>query len=73
VTTQAVARDGRHARWDRHKEERRQQIIDATTAAVEEAGPGAEIHVQQIADHDIATGRRGVGEVRAELTEAGGR
>jgi AcrR family transcriptional regulator len=48
--TQSGARDGRQARWDQHKEERRQQIIDAAIAVVEEAGPGAEIHVQQIAE-----------------------
>jgi AcrR family transcriptional regulator len=50
VTTQSGARDGRQARWDHHKEERRQQIIDAAIAVVEESGPGAEIHVQQIAE-----------------------
>jgi AcrR family transcriptional regulator len=50
VTAQSGARDGRQARWDQHKEERRQQIIDAAIAVVEEAGPGVEIHVQQIAE-----------------------
>jgi AcrR family transcriptional regulator len=49
VTATAGARDGRQARWDQHKEERRQQIIDAAIAVVEESGPGVEVHVQQIA------------------------
>ena len=44
-----LARDGRQARWDAHKEERRQHIIDAAIAVVEESEPGAEVHVQQIA------------------------
>ena len=44
------ARDGRQARWDQHKEERRQQIIDAAIAVLEESGPGVEVHVQQIAE-----------------------
>jgi AcrR family transcriptional regulator len=43
-------RDGRQARWDRHKEERRRQIIDAAIAVVEESAPGSEVHVQQIAE-----------------------
>ncbi|MFT4287819.1 TetR/AcrR family transcriptional regulator [Nocardioides sp.] len=42
-------RDGRQVRWDAHKEERRQQIIDAAIAVVEESTPGTEVHVQQIA------------------------
>ncbi len=42
--------DGRQARWDRHNEQRRQQILDAAIAVVEAAEPGAEFHVQQIAD-----------------------
>jgi len=50
VTAPAAARDGRQARWDQHKEERRQQIIDAAIAVAEESGPGAEVHVQQIAE-----------------------
>ncbi|GAB7005629.1 TetR/AcrR family transcriptional regulator [Nocardioides sp. AN3] len=49
MTAETGARDGRQARWDRHKEERRQQIIDAAIAVVEDSGPGAEVHVQQIA------------------------
>lgn len=50
MTGPTGARDGRQARWDRHKEERRRQIIDAAIAVVEESGPGAEVHVQQIAE-----------------------
>ena len=50
MTGPTGARDGRQARWDQHKEERRQQIIDAAIAVVEEGGPGAEVHVQQIAE-----------------------
>ncbi|WP_307828028.1 TetR/AcrR family transcriptional regulator [Nocardioides sp. SYSU D00038] len=42
-------------RWDRHNQERRQQIIDAAIAVIEENEPGAEVHVQQIAE------RAGVG------------
>jgi len=43
-------RDGRQARWTQHNEERRAQILDAAVAELEEAGPGTEIHVQQIAE-----------------------
>lgn len=43
-------RDGRQARWDQHKEQRRRQIIDAAIAVVEQHPPGAEIRVQQIAE-----------------------
>lgn len=45
----SAPRDGRQARWDQHKEERRQQIIDAAIAVIESHEPGAEIHVQEIA------------------------
>lgn len=41
--------DGRQARWDQHKSERRRQILDAAVAVVEREPPGAEIHVRQIA------------------------
>ncbi|SFC77303.1 transcriptional regulator, TetR family [Nocardioides terrae] len=50
MTTTPAARDGRQARWDQHKEERRRQIIDAAIAVVEESGPDAEVRVQQIAE-----------------------
>jgi AcrR family transcriptional regulator len=46
-----VARtDGRRARWDNHNQERRQGILDAAIAVVEDGEPGAEVHVQQIAE-----------------------
>lgn len=41
--------DGRQARWKRHNEERRRQILDAAIAVLEENEPGAELHVQDIA------------------------
>ena len=42
--------DGRQARWDRHNEVRRQVIIDAAIEVLGTTEPGAEIHVQQIAE-----------------------
>lgn len=42
--------DGRQARWNKHNETRRQQIIDAAIEVIEAGEPGAEVHVQQIAD-----------------------
>ena len=44
------ATDGRQARWARHNEERRAQIVAAALELIGEAEPGAEIHVQQIAE-----------------------
>jgi len=41
--------DGRQARWTRHNEERREQIIAAAVEVIAEGEPGAELHVQQIA------------------------
>jgi AcrR family transcriptional regulator len=41
--------DGRQARWDKHNEERRAQILDAALAVIGEGEPGADFHVQQIA------------------------
>ena len=38
---QAVIRDGRSTRWDVHRRERRQTIIAAAVAAIEEFGPDA--------------------------------
>jgi hypothetical protein len=35
---QGGRQDGRQARWDRHNQERRQQILDAAIAALEDAG-----------------------------------
>lgn len=42
--------DGRQARWDRHNQERRRQILDASLAVIEAGEPGADFHVQQIAE-----------------------
>lgn len=42
--------DGRRVRWEEHKRERRQLIIDAAIAVIEEHPPGTTIHVQQIAE-----------------------
>lgn len=47
--------DGRQSRWNRHNAQRRQHLIDAAIAEIEAAEPGAEVHVQQIAQ------RAGVG------------
>lgn len=41
--------DGRQARWDKHNEERRAQILDAALAVIGDGGPGDDFHVQQIA------------------------
>ncbi|WP_370247666.1 TetR/AcrR family transcriptional regulator [Nocardioides sp.] len=45
-----MAQDGRQARWTKHNEERRTQILDAAIAVIEEQPAGAEFHVQQIAE-----------------------
>lgn len=51
MTTSGQARpDGRQVRWDRHNQERRQRIIDAAIGVISENDPGAEFHVQQIAE-----------------------
>lgn len=42
--------DGRRIRWEEHKRRRRQLIIDAAVAVIEEHPPGTAIHVQQIAE-----------------------
>ena len=42
--------DGRRVRWEEHKRRRRQAIIDAAIAVIEEHPPGTTIHVQQIAE-----------------------
>ena len=44
------ATDGRRHRWDQHKAERRRIVLGAALSAIEEAGPGEEVHVQQIAE-----------------------
>ena len=47
--------DGRQSRWERHNRDRRRHLIEAAIAEVESAPPGADVHVQQIAE------RAGVG------------
>lgn len=42
--------DGRQLRWQRHNEERRQRVIDAAIAVLEERWPAAEIRAQHIAE-----------------------
>ena len=42
--------DGRQLRWDSHNQARRQHILDAAIEVLVDAEPGAEVHVQQIAD-----------------------
>jgi AcrR family transcriptional regulator len=42
--------DGRQVRWDRHNQERRSTILAAAIGVVEASEPGAEVHVQQIAE-----------------------
>jgi AcrR family transcriptional regulator len=42
--------DGRQLRWDSHNAARRQHILDAAIGVLADAVPGADIHVQQIAD-----------------------
>lgn len=42
--------DGRQRRWVQHKAERRQIVLTAALEVIEEAGPGAEVRVQQIAE-----------------------
>lgn len=51
-----MSEDGRRARWEQHNADRRTHILDAAVAVLEDAAPGAEIRVQQIADH-AAVGR----------------
>lgn len=42
--------DGRQLRWQRHNDQRRQQVIDAAVLVLEEQWPTTEVRVQQIAD-----------------------
>lgn len=49
-STEQGRADGRQQRWDRHNRERRQQVLDAAIAVLQDSEPGAEVHVQQIAD-----------------------
>jgi AcrR family transcriptional regulator len=46
----AGKRDGRQLRWDSHNQARRQHILDAAIGVLSDSEPGAEVHVQQIAD-----------------------
>jgi len=46
----AQAQDGRQARWDKHNQVRRQQILDAAVQVIEAGPVGDEFHVQQIAE-----------------------
>ena len=50
MSTSAQRPDGRQLRWDKHNQERRQVILDAAIAVVEAGEPGADYHVQQIAE-----------------------
>lgn len=43
-------RDGRNARWDDHREQRRRHIVDAAVELVEELPMGAELTLQDVAD-----------------------
>ena len=49
ASTERGRPDGRQLRWDKHNQARRQTIIDAAVAVLEETEPGEDIHVQQIA------------------------
>jgi len=51
VDPAAVRRpDGRQRRWDQHKAERRRVVLEAALLAIEDAGRGEAVHVQQIAE-----------------------
>lgn len=45
-----MAQDGRQARWDKHNQQRRQQILESALEVIEATAPGTEFHVQQIAE-----------------------
>lgn len=42
--------DGRQERWRQHNLERRRRIIEAAVEVIEENPPGADVHVQEIAE-----------------------
>lgn len=44
-----ASRDGRHSRWNSHREERRRLILDAAIAVVEDQPQGAELRLQDVA------------------------
>jgi AcrR family transcriptional regulator len=51
MTAQLIdERDGRNARWDDHREQRRRHIVDAAIELVEELPMGAELTLQDVAD-----------------------
>ncbi len=50
TASEAKGPDGRQVRWQAHNRARREKIIDAAVAEVERQEPGAEIHLQEIAD-----------------------
>ena len=43
VKNQAKKDDGRHSRWDEHREARRAELVEAAVAAIDEHGPSASI------------------------------
>ena len=49
ASTERGRPDGRQLRWDKHNQARRRTILDAAIGVLEDAEPGEEIHVQQIA------------------------
>jgi len=42
--------DGRDLRWESHRERRRQLILVAAVAVIEDSAPGAELSIQDVAD-----------------------
>jgi AcrR family transcriptional regulator len=38
-----IVKDGRHSRWDDHRETRRAELVEAAVAAIDEHGPAASI------------------------------
>lgn len=50
MTPRESSVDGRALRWEAHKRERREAIIDAAVEVVEQHPPGADIHVNLIAE-----------------------
>ena len=42
--------DGRQVRWRQHNLDRRRRIIEAAIGVIEESAPGADVHVQEIAE-----------------------
>lgn len=48
--TAAGSGDGRQERWRQHNLERRRRIIEAAVEVIEENPPGADVHVQEIAE-----------------------